>query len=52
MVKGVAEGCKQSESALIGGETAEMPDMYEPHEYDLAGFSTGIAEKRTYYLVL
>ena len=45
VVKGVAEGCKQSESALIGGETAEMPDMYEPHEYDLAGFSTGIAEK-------
>lgn len=45
VVKGVAEGCKQSGSALIGGETAEMPDMYEPHEYDLAGFSTGIAEK-------
>lgn len=41
MVKGVAEGCKQSESALIGGETAEMPDMYEPHEYDLAGFQQG-----------
>lgn len=45
VVKGVAEGCKQSGSALIGGETAEMPDMYEPHEYDLAGFSTGIADK-------
>ncbi len=45
VVKGVAEGCKKSGSALIGGETAEMPDMYEPHEYDLAGFSTGIAEK-------
>lgn len=45
VVKGVAEGCKQSGSALIGGETAEMPDMYEADEYDLAGFSVGIAEK-------
>lgn len=47
VVKGVAEGCKQSGSVLIGGETAEMPDMYKPHEYDLAGFSTGIAEKES-----
>lgn len=45
VVHGVAEGCKQSGSALIGGETAEMPDMYPKNEYDLAGFSTGIANK-------
>lgn len=45
VVHGVAEGCRQSGSALIGGETAEMPDMYPKNEYDLAGFSTGIANK-------
>lgn len=45
VVHGVANGCKQSGSALIGGETAEMPDMYAPDEYDLAGFSVGIANK-------
>jgi phosphoribosylformylglycinamidine cyclo-ligase len=45
VVHGVAEGCKQSGSALIGGETAEMPDMYPENEYDLAGFSVGIANK-------
>lgn len=45
VVHGVASGCKQSGSALIGGETAEMPDMYAPNEYDLAGFSVGIANK-------
>ena len=39
IVKGVAEGCKQSGAALIGGETAEMPGFYPEDEYDLAGFS-------------
>ncbi len=46
VVKGVADGCRQSGSALIGGETAEMPDMYAANEYDLAGFATGIANKK------
>lgn len=45
IVAGVAEGCQQSNMALIGGETAEMPDMYGDDDYDLAGFSVGIAEK-------
>lgn len=45
IVKGVAEGCVQSDSALIGGETAEMPGFYPEDEYDLAGFSVGIVDK-------
>ncbi len=45
IVKGVSEGCVQSGSALIGGETAEMPGFYPIDEYDLAGFSVGVVDK-------
>ena len=45
IVKGVAEGCKRSGCALIGGETAEMPGFYPEDEYDLAGFSVGLVDK-------
>ncbi len=46
IVSGVAEGCVQSGAALIGGETAEMPGFYPEDEYDLAGFSVGIVDKK------
>lgn len=46
IVSGVAEGCRQADSALIGGETAEMPGFYPIDEYDLAGFSVGIVDKK------
>lgn len=45
IVKGIAEGCRQSGSALVGGETAEMPDFYGEGEYDMAGFSVGMVDK-------
>lgn len=45
IVSGVAQGCQLANCALIGGETAEMPDMYQADEYDLAGFATGVASK-------
>ncbi len=46
IVSGVAEGCRQSRAALIGGETAEMPGFYPEDEYDLAGFAVGIVDEK------
>lgn len=46
ILKGIVEGCHQSRCALLGGETAELPDMYQPGEYDLAGFCVGVAERQ------
>ena len=46
VIKGIANGCKQSKMSLIGGETAEMPKLYKSGDFDIAGFCVGIAEKK------
>ena len=45
IVSGISEGCRRANCALVGGETAEMPGMYENGEYDIAGFTTGVVDK-------
>jgi phosphoribosylformylglycinamidine cyclo-ligase len=46
IVSGISDGCVQSDMALVGGETAIMPDMYQPGDYDLAGFCVGVVERQ------
>ena len=51
LVSGVAEGCLQSECALVGGETAEHPGLMPEDDYDLAGFAVGVVDKKILLMV-
>jgi len=46
ILKGISDGCVDAQCALLGGETAEMPDFYKPKEFDMAGFAVGVVEKK------
>ncbi len=46
LISGITDGCQQAGAALLGGETAEMPDFYEPGEFDLAGFAVGVVDRK------
>ena len=46
LMKGICEACRQADAALLGGETAEMPDLYAPGEFDIAGFAVGVVERK------
>src|SRR5258708_6291391 len=45
LIKGISDGCMEAECALVGGETAILPDFYQPGDYDMAGFCVGVVEK-------
>ena len=46
LMEGICQGCRESEAALLGGETAEMPDFYAPGDFDMAGFAVGVVERK------
>src|SRR5207302_7069825 len=45
LIKGISDGCMEAECALVGGETAILPDFYEPGDFDMAGFCVGVVER-------